>query len=271
MGFFKQLLDGASAGVQYERREVPVRVAKAPPPPRAVDGSWLQWPTIAWGSLHSVAGESYHQHELQQIADARPTGGPAVRLVIAQLVREPENPHDRNAVRVEVGGEHVGYLPRDLAPQSHGLIDSLHQRGQVATCRAEVTGGVPGKPFRGITLHVANPWMPFVEGTPFLDGSRCTSVTVLREERHQGPLERALGTYGGTPFTARLGRGPDDSIGVYVDDDLVGQLSKKMTDRHADALSAAHNAGFPCTCRATVRRDSKNVIQVSLTLLTLSS
>lgn len=29
-----------------------------------------------------------------------------------QLVREPNNPHDRNAVRVEWRGQQLGYLPR---------------------------------------------------------------------------------------------------------------------------------------------------------------
>lgn len=29
-----------------------------------------------------------------------------------QLVREPDNPHDRNAIRVEWRGKQLGYLPR---------------------------------------------------------------------------------------------------------------------------------------------------------------
>ena len=37
------------------------------------------------------------------------------------LVREPDNPHDPNAVRVELTGLYLGYVPRyiakDLAPQ----------------------------------------------------------------------------------------------------------------------------------------------------------
>jgi single-stranded-DNA-specific exonuclease len=37
------------------------------------------------------------------------------------LVREPNNPHDPNAIRVEIGGLYLGYVPRhiakDLAPQ----------------------------------------------------------------------------------------------------------------------------------------------------------
>jgi hypothetical protein len=37
------------------------------------------------------------------------------------LVREPDNPHDPNAIRVELAGLYLGYVPRhiakDLAPQ----------------------------------------------------------------------------------------------------------------------------------------------------------
>jgi hypothetical protein len=37
------------------------------------------------------------------------------------LVRERDNPHDPNAIRVEVGGVYLGYVPRhiarDLAPE----------------------------------------------------------------------------------------------------------------------------------------------------------
>ena len=37
------------------------------------------------------------------------------------LVREPDNPHDLNAIRVELAGLYLGYVPRhiakDLAPQ----------------------------------------------------------------------------------------------------------------------------------------------------------
>ena len=32
-----------------------------------------------------------------------------------RLGPEPENPHDRAAVRVEINGEHVGYIPRGKA------------------------------------------------------------------------------------------------------------------------------------------------------------
>ena len=31
------------------------------------------------------------------------------------MVREPDNPHDPNAIRVELGGKYLGHLPKDLA------------------------------------------------------------------------------------------------------------------------------------------------------------
>ena len=38
-----------------------------------------------------------------------------------RLVREPENPHDPNAIRVEVASKYLGHIPKDkakeLAPQ----------------------------------------------------------------------------------------------------------------------------------------------------------
>jgi hypothetical protein len=230
--------------------------------------SWLAWPTIAWGGLQEVVGESYRQHELQQIAQVRPGVGPTNRLVMAQIVREPNNEHDKNAVKVLVGGVRVGYLPRDEARSAHGLIDSLTARGLPATCRAEIIGGTPGKPSLGITLH-AQTWVPFVEGTPFLDGSRVSSVSVTKEEKHQEALERVLGATGGQHVVATLGSAPDNSIGVFIGPDLIGQLTKTMTERHTATLWAAYEAGFTCTCFAFLERDAKNIIQVKLMLLKL--
>ena len=198
----------------------------------------------------------------------QPGVGPTNRLVMAQIVREPSNEHDKNAVKVLVGGTHVGYLPRDDAWSAHGLIESLAARGLPGTVRAEIIGGTPGKPNLGITLH-AQAWVPFVQGTPFLDGSRVSMVTVTKEEKHQEALERVLNATGGQHVMAVLGSAPDNSIGVYIGPDLVGQLTKKMTERHTATLWAAYEAGFTCTCFAFLERDAKNIIQVKLSLISL--
>jgi hypothetical protein len=39
------------------------------------------------------------------------------------LVREPDNPHDPNAIRVEIAGFYLGYVPRHIAKDLAPLID----------------------------------------------------------------------------------------------------------------------------------------------------
>ncbi len=56
---------------------------------------------------------------------------------------------------------------------------------------------------------------------------------------------------------------------MYIDSELVGQLTKKMTERHTSTLWAAYEGGFTCTCFAFLERDDKNIIQVKLSLLKL--
>jgi len=61
-----------------------------------------------------VAGESHYQEALRALTDT--DGATEVRLEVeAVLVPEPTNPHDPNAVMVQVGGLLVGYLPRQSA------------------------------------------------------------------------------------------------------------------------------------------------------------
>ena len=42
------------------------------------------------------------------------------------LVREPDNPADPNAVRVEIGGFKFGYIPKELAREISPIIDNGH-------------------------------------------------------------------------------------------------------------------------------------------------
>lgn len=53
----------------------------------------------------------------------------------AELVPEPDNPHDPNAIRVDVGGETVGYIPREQTAGIHALIEGG------ATARAIIGAG----------------------------------------------------------------------------------------------------------------------------------
>lgn len=61
-----------------------------------------------------VRGESHYQKTIAKIAGKR-TEDSMHEEVLAELVPEPENPHDKNAIRVTVMGKTVGYLSRECA------------------------------------------------------------------------------------------------------------------------------------------------------------
>lgn len=87
--------------------------------------------------LVNVAGESHYQDALRAI-----TGPGDARLETeAQLVAEPENEHDPDAVRVEIGGAKVGYLPRALAAAWTPRLSELAARRRVGACEATIIGG----------------------------------------------------------------------------------------------------------------------------------
>lgn len=106
----------------------------------------------------AVVGESYRQDALRATAticgrsrDGRPT-------FQATLIREPDNPHDSNAVAVHSERGQVGYLSRENAVAYGAVFEQLRRQGYAGgTCVAYLTGGEPGKPSYGVVLRLASP------------------------------------------------------------------------------------------------------------------
>lgn len=236
--------------------------------PMAVSATWLQWWTLDHGDEQPVVGEAYHLHDLLQVCGGRTPDGPRIKLATAQLVMEPRNPHDRNAVAVLIGGTKVGYLPRGDAPGFHHVIRFLSDAGQPATCRARFTGawdrGPRDRGHVGVVLDVRLEPRPLRPSPAFLPCGR--SVTVVDEEEHQELLAGFLGHHHLLETVALLG-GLDDRqrLGVYLGGHLVGRLTPKMTERYLPLASYVHHAGFPPSCEAVIMRGDKKVeVQLSL-------
>lgn len=68
-------------------------------------------------------GESYRWQALQAIA-RNEIGQSALVFCMADLVPEPLNPHDANAVGVWIEGAHVAFIPKGLAPAVGAAISS---------------------------------------------------------------------------------------------------------------------------------------------------
>ena len=84
-----------------------------------------------------VAGESFYFDAISRAANRR-TGE---HLMLAEIIREPDNKYDSNAVRVAIDGRTVGHIPREDAPSFHGLLGyaaSIDKR-VFASCRVWIS------------------------------------------------------------------------------------------------------------------------------------
>ena len=87
-----------------------------------------------------VVGESNYQPALATICGKRTAQG-VKKIVTATLVHEDENPQDKNAVRVDIKGETVGYLDRENAKKYRKRLAKAGQSGTTTTCQAMIVGG----------------------------------------------------------------------------------------------------------------------------------
>lgn len=88
-----------------------------------------------------VHGESHYQQNLERICGKRKPDGEN-KYVTARLSKEDDNPVDPNAVRVDINGLQVGYLPKELAPTfRQRLSEGGYSNVQMLECDAVIRGG----------------------------------------------------------------------------------------------------------------------------------
>jgi NAD-dependent DNA ligase len=86
----------------------------------------------------NAVGESHYQDVLEKICGGHSRYGHEFE-VDADLLRQPTNPHDANAVAVKIRGNIVGHLSREQAARvsSQMAEDGIDQ----VACRAKIVGG----------------------------------------------------------------------------------------------------------------------------------
>jgi hypothetical protein len=116
-----------------------------------VDGQPCAW--IEGAIEMHVVGEYFNQEHLQTLhafAEKR-------AMLPAWLVPEPENPHDSNAVRVDIAGAKAGYIAREEAGEWQAVIKYVEQStGSKVACRATLflTPGRRGEDVVEVILHL---------------------------------------------------------------------------------------------------------------------
>ena len=121
-----------------------------------------------------VVGESFRQDALERVARVATgpelyledlkgrarsrTRNPKLLWFQAALFREPDNPHDRNAIAVHASGVgQVGYLDRETAILYRPVFDELARQGvAIGACPAFLTGE-PGRTTLGVVLCLSSP------------------------------------------------------------------------------------------------------------------
>jgi hypothetical protein len=87
----------------------------------------------------AIVGESHYQAALEAICADRDKEG-TDRVVDAVLVLEDSNPHDDQAVRVDIDGTTVGYLSRANARRFREVYGPDAEDGRLP-CKARIKGG----------------------------------------------------------------------------------------------------------------------------------
>lgn len=91
--------------------------------------------------LVAVVGESHYQNTLRSLCGSQRWEDVGFDCV-AVLVPEPNNPHDPNAIMVQVEARLVGYLSREDAVRYQELITDALPR--LIQCDARIAGRGPG-------------------------------------------------------------------------------------------------------------------------------
>ena len=222
-------------------------------PERLSSVSWLQVPAINIGPAVRVVGTSYHQDELEVIAGGRDFAGTRRRLLTVTLIREPDNPYDENAVRVDAAGVPVGHLSRDDAPRFHAITDRL---ANAATCRAELVGGWDqGSGDRGTigmeirTGRRPSRWTGRVAFLP--DSPWHEDIVVAVDAASSGMPARSVVTL----------RNTSDGVAVLRGDAFIGGVFNRAD--LADLVHQVEEAGLPATAIARLATKGKLLVRVA--------
>lgn len=226
-------------------------------------------------------GEAYHDTEIRAIYRERGVAltveGAEMNDVTAQIVPDPGNPFDPNAVAVWLEGQHVGFLSRDDAPLYAGPLDDLADEGAHLEVPARIWARLQedwdsrrgrmepnGRVSSRVTVALPPPAgvLPFnaLPDDPFVVLPPGNTMQVTGEENHMETLTRYLGDAprhlavtlhlveeAKTPRST-----PYEAVEVRLDGERVGVLTKHMSEQLRDLVAHVEGRGRVAVCRAVL-------------------
>lgn len=215
-----------------------------------------------------VVGESHYGKAFSALAGdyghrSVPTHGVELTGVTAQIVREPDNRFDPDAVAVWIDGRHqVGYLSRTTssiyAPQLDKLDPGtvLSVPARVWACLNTDTREVWGS--ASVTLPDPEGVLPFndLPDEPHVVLPHGKAIQVTGEEEHMEVLRTFVLGIAPRHVAATLRlveqRGVE-LVEVHLDGQRVGILTKGMSEQTRDLVRCVQDAGKVPVCRAVLK------------------
>lgn len=217
-----------------------------------------------------VAGEFARMDNIHKAIGRKPKRDEEIERteLIAALVPEPTNAHDKNAVMVQINGQHVGYLEKEVAAVYVAAIRDVWDSGHVAATGARIWASARDswdssrkvKYVARVSIALNEPHLVLPMNEPPATAYSVlpwgAALQVTGEEHHQDVLSDftnavgdgiALGTLevieGGTV------RAPKTLIEIRLDGERVGQLTPASsqhfvpTVRHLDSQGLTRPRG----------------------------
>jgi collagen type III alpha len=228
------------------------------------------WGQRGWAGV-DVAGESHFGRSIRGLfgKDFKATGTEIE--VTAQLIPEPRNKHDPNAVGIWVGGVQVGYLPGDEAVRYAPVLSTLTAQGWLPQVSARVWGAEWSDyddrtdSFQGsVRLDLAEPHMLVPANMPPSGDCRIlpagNAIQVTGEEKYLDALAPFLRPEGECwvhaslhEMVEQMARSTRTVVEVRIDDACVGKLTPKMSSELLPAIRHLAQQGTTTAARAIVK------------------
>ncbi|MEH1130055.1 HIRAN domain-containing protein [Micromonospora sp. CPCC 206061] len=229
------------------------------------------WGQRGWARV-DVAGESHHAKAIRAVVGPDLKSGGSEIKVDVQLLPEPNNRFDRNAIAVWCGNHQLGYLPKEVAPQYVSVLSGLVANGWTPQVQARIWASVfsyDDEPGRGefhasVTLDLAEPHMLVPTNMP-PNGEHRTlplgnAIQVTGEDRHLDALAPHLRPEGETWAYATLHEVVEETartskaiVEIRINDERVGQLTPKMSSEVLPAIRHLAEAGVTTAARVIVK------------------
>jgi len=213
------------------------------------------------GPIVDIVGEAYREAQIVAALGFRPgLDQEVIDKTKAELVPEPDNPHDRNAVAVRIGGFTVGYVSADVAGAVQPFVAGIVQRGVVPVVDTRVWA-VTRSTRRGLELKSAirialpAPTDIFPENQPptepYTIVPRGRKIQVTGEDQHLDYLTTYLSSRSVADLLFTLERrdietrnGIKSVATVVLDGEVIGELSPTTSKNALPLIDAQHARGL---------------------------